>query len=551
VANHLYYGDNLKVMREHIADESIDLVYLDPPFNSDANYNVLFRSPKGSDSHAQIEAFEDTWHWTHDAEVAFDEVMKSGNADASEMLRAIRSMLRENDMMAYLTMMTVRLIELHRALKDTGSLYLHCDPTASHYLKIILDAIFGEKNYRNEITWKRQSAHSDAKKKFPSISDIIFFYVKSDKAVFHPVYVDHDPEYLRKFYRFDDGDGRGVYRLSDMSAPQGGGMAAINKTTGKPNGWYVWQGYQPPKKGWRYQLETMQKLHDEGRIYYPKTLTGEPDLTKRLALKRYLSEQEGSIVTNVWTDIQSLHGSAREFLGYPTQKPLSLLERILSASSSEGDVVLDPFCGCGTAVHAAEKLRRRWLGIDITNLAISLIEKRLSDAFPDVSFEVHGTPKDMDGARALAAADKYQFQWWAVSLVGAVPFGGKKKGADGGIDGIIYFKPDGKTTEKAIVSVKGGASVSVPMIRDLAHVVDREKAKMGLFISLSEPTDPMLKEATKAGFYETSYGTYPKIQILTIDQLLKGQKPHVPLIDRSVFRRTATETRETQHNLGL
>ena len=236
-------------------------------------------------------------------------------------------------------------------------------------------------------------------------------------------------------------------------------------------------------------------------------------------------------------------------MGYPTQKPLALLERIITASSEEGDTVLDPFCGCGTAVHAAQKLKRNWIGIDVTHLAISLIEKRLKDAFPSITFEVHGTPKDIDGARALAAQDKYQFQWWAVSLVDAVPYGGKKKGADSGIDGFIYFKPEGKTTEKVIVSVKGGDSVGVPMIRDLAHVVDREKAKIGLFITLAEPTKPMQTEAVKVGFFETPYGKYPKIQILTIAELFAGVKPNIPLIDPTAFKKSVEELTTKQTKL--
>jgi site-specific DNA-methyltransferase (adenine-specific) len=538
MSNHLYYGDNLKVLRESVGDASIDLVYLDPPFNSAANYNILFQSPKGNQSHAQVEAFEDTWHWSDDAEAAFQAVMKSGYTDASEMLLAIRKFLRENDMMAYLAMMAIRLIELHRVLKDTGSIYLHCDPTASHYLKILMDAVFGKKQFRNEITWKRQSAHSDAKTRFARVSDIILFYSKSSKPQFFPIYMPHDPDYLTKFYRFDDEDGRGRYSLSDMASP-----------SRRPNMMYEWMGYNYPAKGWRYKRETMQALHDEGRIYYPLYSSGDPDLQKRPRLKRYLAEQEGSMVTNVWTDITSLHGSAREYLGYPTQKPLSLLERILTASSKQGDKILDPFCGCGTAIHAAEKMGREWLGIDITNLAISLIEKRMHDAFPDVVFSVHGVPKDMDGARALANADKYQFQWWAVSLVNAVPYGGKKKGADGGIDGLIYFRPDGRSTERAIVSVKGGANVSVAMIRDLGHVIEREGAKIGLFLTLTPPTEPMLKEAVKAGMYETEYGTYAKIQILTIGELFDGKKPYIPLIDTSMFREAEVEERDMQPRL--
>jgi DNA modification methylase len=510
--NRLYFGDNLNILREHIRDESVDLIYLDPPFNSHANYNVLFKSPKGAESLAQIEAFEDTWHWNEQAEREFTELVHQSNTDVSEMIQALRRFLGENDMMAYLTMMANRLLELHRVLKPTGSLYLHCDPTASHYLKVVLDGVFGKGNFRNEITWKRQSAHSDAKKKFANVSDIIFFYVKSEAAAFTPLYIEHDPEYIRNFYRHDDGDGRGLYRLSDMASPNP-----------RPNMMYEWLGYGFPAKGWRYEKATMQKLHDEGRIYYPVQTDGQADTTKRLALKRYLNEQEGSIVTNVWTDINALSAAAAESLGYPTQKPVALLERIIQASSNAGDVVLDPFCGCGTAVHAAQKLGRSWIGIDITHLAISLIEKRLHDAFPQIDFAVEGTPKDFEGARDLALRDKYQFQWWACSLVNAQPFQGKKKGADGGIDGLIYFKDDSKLPKKIIVSVKGGENVSRTMVADLKNAVEREKAQLGLFVTLTPPTAPMKTEASAAGFYDSPHhGSFPKIQILTVAGLLLG-----------------------------
>ena len=289
-----------------------------------------------------------------------------------------------------------------------------------------------------------------------------------------------------------------------------------------------------------YRLEEHEK---NDLIVWPNKDGGVPNL------KFYLENNKGVPLSDFWDDIPAIQSNSPESLGYPTQKPISLLERIIEASSKEGDVVLDPFCGCGTTIHAAEKLRRKWIGIDITNLAISLIEKRIGEAFADVKFEVHGTPKDMDGAKSLADADKYQFQWWAVSLVNAVPYGGKKKGADGGIDGIIYFRPDGKTVEKAIVSVKGGSNVSVTMIRDLAHVVEREKAKIGVFITIAEPTEPMLKEAAKEGYYETDYGKYPKIQILTIGQLFEGKKPHIPLVDSGSFKKTAIEPRSKQEQL--
>lgn len=527
MANHLYYGDNLQVLRDSIADESVDLIYLDPPFNSNANYNVLFKSPEGTQSHAQIGAFEDTWHWAQEAELAFDEVMQSGHGNAAEMLRAMRSFLGENDMMAYLTMMTVRLIELHRVLKGTGSLYLHCDPTASHYLKIILDGIFGKENYRNEIIWKRSNPKSLASVNFPTCTDTILRYSKGNKVTYHQPYEEHDPEYVEKAYRYTDE--KGFYRL----------LPLLNPNDNRPNLTYEFLGVT---RVWRWTKERMQKAYEDGVVVQLK-----PGSVPQY--KKYIQDSKGRTISNCWTDIAQAAGN--EYLGYPTQKPIALLERILSTSSNEDDLVLDPFCGCGTTVHAAEKLRRNWVGIDITHLSVSLIEKRMRDAFPDVQFAVHGTPKDVEGAQALAEADKYQFQWWAVSLVNAVPFGGKKKGADGGIDGLIYFKPDGKTTEKAIVSVKGGQNVGVPMIRDLAHVIEREKAKIGVFLTLAEPTEPMLKEAIKTGYYETEFGKYPKIQILTIGQLFAGKKPEIPLIDSSAFKKAATESRATQGKLNL
>jgi hypothetical protein len=293
------------------------------------------------------------------------------------------------------------------------------------------------------------------------------------------------------------------------------------------------------KRIWAYSRDNMRKYAVEGRITYSES--GMPNY------KRYLDEMPGVALQNDWDDIKPASGG--EYLGYPTQKPISLLERIVLASSNEGDVVLDPFCGCGTTIHAAQKLKRQWIGIDVTHLAISLIEKRLKDAFPGVSFEVHGTPKDLEGAQALAAQDKYQFQWWAVSLVDAVPYGGKKKGADSGIDGFIYFKPDGKVTEKAIVSVKGGSNVSVAMIRDLAHVVEREKARIGVFITLAEPTKPMQIEAIKEGFFETVFGKFPKIQILTIGELFAGKMPQIPNVDDSSFKKAAVESTHKQETL--
>ncbi len=532
--NHLYYGDNLQVLRDSIADESVDLIYLDPPFNSQSNYNILFRAPTGEQSKAQIEAFEDTWHWNETAEQAFDEVMQSGNSDAAEMLRAMRSFLKENDMMAYLTMMAVRLLQLHRVLKQSGSLYLHCDQTAGSYLKILLDAIFGPLNFRNEIIWKRKSGRGETNNaaiRFGVSHDILLFYGKSKEALLHRQYRPSNPEYIASKFVHKDPDGR-VYRLDNLTSP-----------SPRPNLVYEYKGYNPPPNGWAVSRGRMEEMDAEGRLYLPA------DKTHRIQRKRYLDQLEGETVDTLWDDIAPINSQAQERLGYPTQKPVALLERVLNTSTNVGDVVLDPFCGCGTSIHAAQKLGRNWIGIDVTHLAISLIEKRLKDAFPGIAFDVHGTPKDLGGAKALAAADKYQFQWWAVSLVNAVPYGGMKKGADSGIDGHIYFKPDGKITEKAIVSVKGGENVSVPMVRDLGHVIDREKAKIGVFITLVEPTAPMKTEAIKAGFYETDYGKYPKIQILTIADLFAGKKPLIPLVDTSYFKKAPKEDTSQQGKL--
>jgi DNA modification methylase len=409
--------------------------------------------------------------------------------------------------------MANRLIELHRVLKPSGSLYLHCDPTASHYLKIVLDGVFAKENFRTEISWKRQSAHNDAKqgrKQYGNVRDIIFFYSKSSDWKWRWLYTNYSEDYVTKFYRHvEPGTGR-LYQLGDLTAPGGASPE-------KGNPYFEFLGV---KRYWRFTQENMQRMYKSGKIIQTK-----PGAVPRH--KRYLDEAPGVGLQNDWNDIHPASGN--ESLGYQTQKPLALLERIIEASSNEGDIVLDPFCGCGTAVHAAQKLNRQWIGIDITHLAISLVEKRLRDTFPGITFEVHGTPKDLDSAHNLAQRNKYQFQWWACSLVNAQPFQGRKRGADTGIDGVIYFKDD-KTIKKIIVSVKAGENVSVPMIRDLGHVINREKASLGLFVTLTKPTAPMRQEAIKAGYYESPVGAnFSKIQILTVKGLLEGtERPRYP-----------------------
>src|SRR5258708_10409397 len=391
--NTLFYGDNLLILREHIPSESVDLIYLDPPFNSSRSYNVLFKDEHGTESEAQMTAFEDTWHWNLAAEQTYTELLTEAPDNVAQMIESLRGFIGDNQMMAYLVMMAVRLVELHRVLKPTGSLYLHCDPTASHYLKIILDTIFEPQNFRSEIIWKRSSAHSDTKqgrKLHGHIHDVIFFYTKSDKWTWNPPYTDYDPEYIEDFYRhIEEGTGR-RYRLSDLTAAKLGGDTS-----------YEWKGVKPYKgRYWAYSKENMEQFDREGRLYYSKT--GMP------AYKRYLDEMPGVPLQDVWTDVRPIGASAAERLGYPTQKPEELLERIIQSSSNPGDSILDPFCGCGTAIVAAQKQERKWIGIDITHLSIALQKYRLEAMFPGIKFKVVGEPKDIGAARQLATEDRYQ-----------------------------------------------------------------------------------------------------------------------------------------------
>jgi site-specific DNA-methyltransferase (adenine-specific) len=529
--NHLYYGDNLGVLREQIATESVDLIYLDPPFNSNASYNVLFKAPSGEGSAAQIEAFDDTWHWNDSAEAAFQDVLHSGNGNAAEMLRAMRSFLGDNDMMAYLAMMAVRLIELHRVLKPTGSLYLHCDPTASHYLKILLDAVFGASHCTNEIIWQRTNTKAHAFTRFSSSHDIILFYRKSaDDFLWNAQYLPHADSYIKSHYANIEEESGRRYTLGDCTNPN----------PNRPNLTYEWRGVT---KVWRWTKEKMQQMHDDGRLVYTKS--GAP------RYKRYLDEMKGTPISSVWTDIPPINSQAQERLGYPTQKPVALLERIIAASSNPGDVVLDPFCGCGTTVHAAEKLGRRWMGIDVTHLAIGLIEKRLRDAFPGVQFTTHGVPQDIDGARDLAERGQYhEFEKWALSLIAAQPGNFGRKGADRGIDGRLYF---GKSSA-GIVSVKAGRNVGVGMVRDLRGTMERESAAIGVLLTLTPPTRPMITEAAGVGMHEEpGFAPVPKLQIVTIEEALQLRDRAVRLPARrdDAFRKAAREDGGTQGRLDL
>ncbi len=504
----LYFGDNLHILREHIAVASVDLIYLDPPFNSKRDYNVYLSSPKGQRSDAQITAFEDTWHWGDRAEKEYSDLLHQANTDMAELLTALRRFLHESDIMAYLVMMSNRLLAMHQVLKPTGSIYLHCDPTASHYLKVILDTIFGADKFRNEIIWKRTSAHNDPKR-YGNNYDTIFYYSKSKDPCWNQLFAPYSDDYVASHY--GQKDEKGYFTTRDLSAPDHGTLSKGLR--------YLWKGKNPPAgRTWSCVNEKMIEFEKQDLLTYSKD--GMP------RLKRYLTNMPGVSLQSIWTDIPPINSQAAERLGYPTQKPLELLERIILASSNPGDIVLDPFCGCGTAIHAAQKLGREWIGIDITHLAIHLVERRMKDAFSGIQFKIHGEPEDLDAARDLAERDKYEFQFWACSMVGAQPYRGGKKGADSGTDGIIYFQDEKNASKKIIVSVKGGEHVTRTMIADLKNTVDREGAQIGLFVSLIDPTEPMRKEALSAGFYINPYEEqFPKIQIMTITDLLAGKKP--------------------------
>lgn len=535
---HLYYGDNFKVLRENIGDESVDLIYLDPPFNSQADYNVIFRDQQGEQSGAQILAFTDTWKWGLESEQAISDLLVS-RGQLAKFLQDLVGFLGQNSLSAYLVMMAVRLVELHRVLKPTGSLYLHCDPTASHYLKMILDVVFGARNFRNEIIWKRSSAHSSAKR-WGDIHDTILFYSRSSEFTWNPVYTPYDRDYVQANYRHEDAGGH--YRLSDLT-----GAGLRSGDSGLP-----WEGVDPSSKGrhWAISREAVERLgglealtwtsqdkldllNRHGRIEFPRRPGGAP------RLKVYLKDAPGVPLQDIVADIPPLGAQAQERLGYPTQKPVALLERIIAVSSNPGDVILDPFCGCGTTISAAEKLGRSWVGIDITHLSVGLIKARLKRDFDLTArkdYQEFRMPTDTQGALDFAEADPYQFQFWIVGEIGAQAFGGVgdsktgKKGGDTGIDGQLFFRtPDGVKIERGIVSVKAGRNLNPGMVRDLRGVVEREKAAVGVLLLAHKPTKGMVDEAAKAGAYVWDGRSYPRLQILTVDDILThGRQPDLP-----------------------
>ena len=510
--NTLFFGDNLGLLSDRdTPSEFVDLIYLDPPFNSQADYNILFREATGERSTAQIQAFSDFWHWDSEARHAHD--FLSSDPRTSNLAGAFKKYLGKSDVLAYLSMMGIRLLYLERVLRPTGSIFLHCDPTASHYLKLLMDSIFGVRNFRNEIVWKRSHPKGLAFTRFARNHDVILYYAKdSTKVKWKMSYADYKPDRVARSYSKKDENGR-PYMLDNL----------LNPNPNRPNLTYEFKGMT---RVWRWTKERMLEADAKGWIVVPRDGKGVP------RYKRYLDEQEGVPIGDFWDDIEFVKGAER--LDYPTQKPEALLERIIESSTDVGDLILDPFCGCGTAIIAAEHLQRRWLGIDITFLAINLVQRRLKDKFPGIKFVTEGQPRDLVGAIALANQDRLNFQNWALSLIDARPTGStldnpkkSKAGADLGIDGKLTFRSgENGDIQDIIVQVKSG-KVDVTHIREFRDVVSNSAA-MGVFITLQPPTGPMTKLAQETEPYILkSFGTdheYQKIQIITIEELLDKDK---------------------------
>jgi site-specific DNA-methyltransferase (adenine-specific) len=537
--NHLYFGDNLDILREYIPDESVNLVYLDPPFNSQAQYNLLFDRKDDAEASAQAGAFRDTWRWGDEAEWCYQELMKMGG-ETARFVAALRAALKESDTMAYLAMMAIRLQELHKKLKPTGVLYLHCDPSASHYLKVVLDGVFGPRNFLNEVIWKRTSSHNSAKRYGPS-HDTILFYAKSDKFIWNPQYEPYDEQYVEAFFTHSDDQGR-RWRRTDLTGPG----------TRKGDSGLPWRGYNPTDSGRHWAIpayfsekyksltghdldeyplkDRLEKLNEADLIHWPAKADGVPQG------KRLLEDAKGAPLQDIWTDIKPIHNLGAERIGYPTQKPLALMDRIIEASSGPGDVILDPFCGCGTTVESAERAGRKWIGIDVAVHAIKVIEARLADLAEEtgkkLNYDTEGMPRDFASALKLAQKDKYQFQWWANYLFDPHALREQKKGMDRGVDGELFFpNGPGRPWGRMLTSVKGGEQVGPAMVRDFARVLEREKAQLGLFICLYPPTKEMTREAAGVGPADIVHGDIPRLQIVAIEEWFKGKMPLLPPLE--------------------
>ena len=525
MTNRIYYGDNLDVLRRYIKDETVDLCYIDPPFNSKRNYNQIYNNI-GKEDAAQAQAFIDTWTWDDNANIGLAEIQSNYNGVFTEqsidLITGLEKVLKKGALLAYLVSMTLRIAEIHRVLKPTGSFYFHCDPTASHYLKLVIDAIFCSKTgiYQSEIVWRRTTAHGNAKqgsKRFEVNFDNIFFYTKSSNYTFNTIYRPFAEEQIQQQYSKVDESGR-RYRLVIPSAAKGGGDTS-----------YEFHGVKPPKgRFWAYSKANMEKFYEEGKLYFSNS--GQP------YIKYYLDERPGVAVMSFWDDLKPMSATSKERMGYPTQKPEALLERIIQASSNEGDIVLDAYCGCGTTVAVAQKLKRQWIGIDITFQSISLILKRLEeqDAGALDNVVVAGVPKDFEAAVALANRKddrtRKEFEKWIVltySKNRAII--NEKKGGDGGIDGIVYIPESTTENSKVLFSVKSNEKLTPAVVRELFGTVEREKAACGILLTLY-PMPNLVKDAKQYGFYLNNFtgNSYPKIQVICVQEILDGKVIDLP-----------------------
>ena len=520
-SNRLFYGDNLTIM-ENMPSGSVDLIYLDPPFSSQRTYNLIYKQLTGLPLPEQEEAFCDAWELDPEKEEMARRmpiVLREYGADDSLVqfwnawIKALRT--TQPQLLAYLIYMTYRLLVMRRLLKPTGSIYLHCDSSAAHYIKVMMDGVFGHSNFRNDIIWKRTTTHSDSKT-WSRVSDNILFYTKGKTFTWNTPREPHSEEYKATKYRHDDGDGR-IYRLDNMTSPNP-----------RPNMMYEWRGFPFPEKGWRYSKETMARLDGEGRIWYPRHGDGSLDTSKRPQLKRYLTEMQGGVMGNVWTDIAPVNSQADERLGYPTQKPIALLRRIIEASSNEGDVVFDPFAGCGSAIYAALLSKRKWIGCDIAILSVRIVRDVLLKRYgmrEGIDYEVAGVPVSIDGARDLFERDPRQFQHWVVEMAGG--FNSTSHSGDKGVDGRIYFETS-EGLRNMVISVKGG-HLTPAYVRELRGVLERDgDSILGGFICLEEPTKGMVQEAARAGMYTYRGKAYPRLQIRTAEELLDGRTFETP-----------------------
>ena len=531
--NRLYYGDNKDIMREKMNKGSVDLIYLDPPFKSDTNYNLMYRTMTGKPVPEQVIAFSDTW----ELDAAKEEVARSmpilmrehGVPDYYvDFWRLWMNALRHSnkELLAYLIYMVERMLYMKSILKPTGSIYLHCDPSASHYIKVMMDAIFGHENFRNEIIWKRTTAHSSAKRYSP-IHDTLLYYSAGKNPVWNTVRTSYEDEYLDRYYKYDDGDGR-LYWRADIT-----GAGLRTGDSGKP-----WKARDPSAIGRHWALpqkvvaglvgnatlaakmttqERLDLLDAAGLIYWPKG-GGMPQY------KRFRESLQGKAVGDIWDDIQRINPVGSERLGYPTQKPRPLLERIIAASSNEGDVVFDPFCGCGTTIYAANALGRRWIGCDIAILSIKLIREVLAERYAlaeGTHFDVRGIPVSVEQADMLFRENAFTFQTWFVERVGGFPL--QKPGADRGVDGRLYYETH-RGLGEMVLQVKGGA-IRPTDVRDLiGTVTTAPNAELGGLLTLREPTKAMREAADAAGMFTYNGVQYPRIQMLTVKDVLEDDR---------------------------